>query len=892
MSLHNLSYLLHPSSVAVIGASNRPGSLGLVVTQNLMRGGFAGPILPLNPHEKEIAGLQAFDSVASLPQAPELAVVCTPPATVPNIIGELSARGTKVAVVMTSGLANVMDATGQSCQTVMLSNARASRMRILGPNCLGVLSAASRLNASFAHIDILPGKIAFVAQSGAFCASVLDWAGANKVGFSHVVSLGDLADIDFGDMLDYLGSDADTEAILLYIESIGAGRAREFMSATRAAARNKPVIAIKAGRAAEGQRAAHSHTGALAGNDLAYDAALHRAGVLRVQDMGELFDAAETLTRSRAYRGDRLAIVTNGGGPGVLATDALIAAGGRLADLSPETLQRLDKVLPATWSRGNPVDIIGDALGKRYADTLGAVIADQSVDAVMVLSVPTALASSAEAAQSVIEVLQESKLPVFTCWLGQAHADPARNLLRQAGLATYATPEAAVGAFMHTVRHHQDQIALTQVPHSEPIVIPIQGGDISDLIITRLRDGATMLSEVDSKMMLAAYGIPIAETRIAGGVDDAIEMASAIGYPIAIKIVSPQISHKSEVGGVALNIDSPDSLRAAIQGMRDRVAHRRPDATIVGFAVQQMLRRPGAHELIVGSAVDPIFGPVILFGQGGTAVELIGDRAVALPPLNEPLASDVISRTRVYKLLRGYRDRPPADIHAIERTLIQVSQMVIDHPEIVELDINPLLADEHGVVALDARVRIAHADRDHDRLSIRPYPKELEEVITLRDGRTLLARPIRPEDHRAHEQFLARLTPEDMRSRFLATIRKLDPSQTARLTQIDYDREMAFIAISQPSSAESETLGVVRAVADPDNASAEFAIVVRSDSKARGLGFALMQKIIRYCRQRSTRELVGELFMQNHAMLQLARDLGFEEEPDVPNHLVRLRLRL
>jgi len=891
MSIENLTYLFRPTSVAVIGASNRPASIGHVVTRNLLHGGFEGSVLPVNPRESEIAGLQTYKDIQGLPVTPELAVVCTPPHTVPTIIEELGARGTKVAVVMTAGLANAKDEQGRSCQEKMLNSARKHRIRVLGPNCVGVLSAESHLNASFAHVDILPGRIAFVSQSGALCASVLDWARSNQVGFSHVVSLGDLADIDFGDMLDYLGCDANTMAILLYIESIGGGRAREFMSAARGAARNKPIIAVKTGRAAEGQRAARSHTGALAGNDMVYDAALQRAGVLRVYEIGDLFDAAETLARSRPYRGDRLAIITNGGGPGVLATDVLVACGGQLAELAAQTITRLSEILPPTWSHGNPVDIIGDALGERYMNAIKAVADDRGVDAVLVLNVPTALASSEEAANSVVQATKDCAVPVFTCWLGQSNADPGRTTLRESGLPTYATPEDAVRAFMHTVQHHRNQTALIQVPTSAPSEFSPRLAEARQLIRNRLQRGVETLSEVDAKSVLSAYSIPVVETLVAERLDQVLEIADRLGYPVAVKVVSPQITHKSDVGGVALNIDTADALRTAIQSLRDRVAKRLPEASIAGFAVQKMVERPRAHELILGAAVDPIFGPVILFGQGGTAVEVIGDRAVALPPLNMHLAEDLISRTRVYKLLKGYRDRPAANLKAIATTLVQVSQLIIDHSEIIELDVNPLLADEHGVIALDARIRIAAANAD-ERLAIRPYPKDLEETIALRDGRRLLARPIRPEDQPAHERFIASLSPEDMHSRFFSAIRKLDPSQMARLTQIDYDREMAFIAVPDESGPDPDTLGVVRAIADPDNIRAEFAIVVRSDSKAQGVGYALMNKIIRYCRQRGTHELAGEVLAQNSSMLQLAAELGFEMESDRANSTVHLRLQL
>ena len=893
MSIQNLSYLFHPRSVAVVGASNRPFSIGSVVMRNLLRGGFEGPILPVNPKEQAVAGVFAYNRIESLPLSPDLAVICTPAPTVPDIIDELGRRGTKSAVVITAGLRQEKDASGRTYQELMLDRAAAHHVRLLGPNCVGIIAAEKKLNASFVHIDTLPGKIAFVAQSGALCSSVLDWAWANRVGFSYFVSLGDIADIDFGDVLDYLGGEANTQAILLYIESIGTGRAREFMSAARAAARNKPVIVVKAGRVAEGQRAAHSHTGALAGSDVVYDAAIRRAGMLRVYEMRELFDAAETLARSRPHRGDRLAIVTNGGGPGVLATDALIARGGRLAELSDETYERLDKVLPPTWTRGNPVDLIGDARGDRYAQALKIVMQDMGVDAVLVMNVPTAMLAPEDAARSVIGAVADTTLPLFTNWLGQAHAEPARALFRQAGLPTYPTPDNAVRAFMHVVHFYRNQQALMQTPPSAPADFTPQLDEARRLIRKRLAEGAETLSELDSKLILSAYGIPVVETRIATSTEEAIAAAEQMGYPVVVKLLSPQVTHKSDVGGVVLDIQNRDSLKAAVEAMRVRVAKLRPDATIAGFTVQPMIRRPRAHELILGASVDPIFGPVILFGQGGTAVEIVADRAVALPPMDMALARDLISRTRVAQLLRGYRERPAANLPAIELTLVKVAQLVIDHAEIIELDVNPLLADERGVMAVDARVRIAHAKvSGPDRLAIRPYPKELEEMVTLRDGAKLLARPIRPEDQPAHQRFIARLTPEDIHSRFLGTVRSLEASQMARLTQIDYDREMAFIAVRDAPGGESETLGVVRTVTDPDNQRAEFAIVVRSDTKARGLGFALMQKMIRYCRTRGTREIVGEILPENAAMLQLARDLNFVLCEDPGERLVHVHLAL
>lgn len=893
MSIRNLDSMFRPRSVAVIGASNRPLSVGNVVMRNLLRGGFKGAILPVNPREQAVAGVLAYNDVASLPVVPDMAVICTPPRTVPQLIHELGARGTKSAVTLTAGLARERNESGKTLQEAMLDNAKPHLMRILGPNCVGLILPHIGLNASFAHVEALPGKIALVSQSGALCTSILDWARSNDIGFSCFVSLGDIADVDFGDVLDYLGSDAETSAILLYMESIGSDEARKFMSAARAAARNKPVIAVKSGRMAEGAKAAASHTGALAGSDDVYDAALRRAGILRVYEVSELFDAAETLARARPIKGDRVAIVTNGGGPGVLATDALVEGGGRLAEFAQDTIIALNGILPATWSHGNPVDIIGDATGERYAKALDIVLKDSGVDAVLVLNVPTAISSSEEAARHVVEVVRHAIMPVLTSWMGKDGVAGARDVLRAANVPTYEAPHEAVRAFLHMVTNERNHESLMQAPPSAPQEFTPDKATAERIIRGALSRGIEFLSEVDAKAVLAAYGVNVVETRIASTADDAVKHANDIGYPVAIKILSPDITHKSDVGGVALNLESPDDVANAAKMMRKRAAALRPDAQIAGFTVQSMVRRPRAHELIVGMTTDRIFGPVILFGQGGTAVEIVADRSTALPPLNMTLARDMVSRTRVAKLLGGYRDRPAADMDAICLTLMQTAQLAADLPQIAELDINPLIADENGVIAVDARIRVLSTDlHGPERFAIRPYPAELEEMIELRGGRRILARPIRPEDQPAHEQFVARLTQEDIRNRFFGVIRQLQASQMARLTQIDYDREMAFVATTLDGRCEGETVGVVRIIADPDNITAEFAIIVRSDLKGHGLGEALMQKMIRYCHDRGTSELAGEVLRGNEAMLAFVEKLGFEiQETDDETVKVRLLLR-
>ncbi|HEX6137273.1 MAG TPA: bifunctional acetate--CoA ligase family protein/GNAT family N-acetyltransferase [Casimicrobiaceae bacterium] len=890
MTVRNLEFFFRPRSVALVGASDRPGSVGATILRNLVSGGFAGPVMPVNPRHRELAGMNVHASVADLPLTPELAVVCTPAPTVPGLIAELGARGTKAVVVITAGLGARTPDGATTLKEAMLAAARPHLLRILGPNCIGVLAPGIGLNASFAHVDALPGNVAFVSQSGALVTAVLDWTKSRGIGFSKFVSIGDSADVDFGDLIDHLASDPETSAILLYIESIHA--ARKFMSAARAAARNKPVIAVKAGRVAEGAKAAASHTGALAGADDVYDAAIRRAGMLRVLTTEDLFDAVETLARARPLAGDRLAIVTNGGGPGVMATDALVLGRGRLASFATQTIERLNAVLPATWSHGNPVDIGGDAPVARYVEALRILLAAPECDGVLFLHCPTAIVPSAAIAAALAPIAQQSARAVFACWLGADSVRQARQIFSSAGIPDYDTPESAVRAFLQSVEYRRNQELLLEVPPARTAGFAHDRERARDAVQRALRLGRKILSEADSKSVLAAYGVPIVATRIAADADDAVRSANELGYPVALKILSPQITHKSDVGGVVLDLETADAVAAAARAMHERVHRSRPDATLAGFTVQSMVRRPDAHELIVGVTTDPVFGPVILFGAGGKAVEVVADRAVGLPPLNAVLARDIVSRTRVAKLLAGYRDRPAADVDAIGETLLRISDLVADIPEVAELDINPLLADERGVVALDARIVVGEArEPGVARFAIKPYPAELEEWIEWHGSKVLL-RPIRPEDGAQHGAFLRALQPDDVRHRVFIRTRELGPTQLGRLTQIDYDREMAFVAVTEPAAGRAETLGIVRAIADPDNGVAEFAIIVRSELKGRGLGTILLRKLIDYLRERGTRWLEGEALADNERVLALVRRYGFTRTPSTDGSTVTLRLAL
>jgi len=876
MSIRNLDQLLDPSSVAVFGASARTGSVGATVWNNLRSGGFKGPIHAVNPRHRTLDGETVYASAADLPSAPDLAVICTPAAVVPGLIRELAARGTRAAIVLTAGL----DAAQRKA---MLDAARPSLLRILGPNCIGMLSPHLGLNASFAHTSAAAGELAFVSQSGALVTAMLDWARARAIGFSHFVSLGEHADVDFGDMLDYLASDPKTRAILLYIESIEAPR--KFMSAARAAARNKPVIVVKAGRSVQGQKAAASHTGALAGSDLVYDAAITRAGMLRVDTLQQLFLAAETLTRFRTNPSDRLTILTNGGGAGVMAADAAENAGIELSTLGADTLAALDAVLPANWSHGNPVDIIGDAPVARYVQTLEALQQDPQAGAILFIHAPTAIVPSQQIAQALLPLVDARQPRILSCWLGEAAVAQARQIFQDAGIASYGTPEEAVSAFAMLVRYRRNQAQLLEAPASlaggaATTAAPDRAA-IDALLESALAQGQQMLTEPQAKAVLEACRIPVVATRIVtADPDQAASAAQAIGFPVVLKILSNDISHKSDVGGVVLDLAHAAAVRDAASSMLARVAADQPQARVDGFTVQAMVRVAHARELIVGASIDAVFGPVILFGSGGTSVEVVADRAIALPPLNRRLARALVRNTRVARLLDGFRDTPAADLDALDDVLVAVSQLMADHPQITELDINPLILGPQGAIALDARIRVdGRRAGGAKHFAIKPYPAQLVEQIEWQ-GRSLQVRPIRPGDEAQHLAFLSQLDPEDVRMRVFYSRRSIEPSELARLTQIDYEREIAFIAETTGPDGSTQTLAVARAVSDPDNISAEFGIVVRSDIKGQGLGRLMMDKLIRTLRAQGTQRLVATVLQDNKRMLALQRDLGFVEVRD------------
>ncbi|MCC6780878.1 MAG: bifunctional acetate--CoA ligase family protein/GNAT family N-acetyltransferase, partial [Hyphomicrobiales bacterium] len=878
---YRLDKLFAPRSVALVGASPRATSVGRAVLTNLRRAGFEGTIHLINPHYDEIDGVHAVSSIAALSRSPDLMVIAAPPPAVPGLVAEAGARGAAAAIIITSGLGHGPDSLAAAAEQA----ARASGVRLVGPNCLGVLVPRAGLNASFTVRTPVAGDLAVISQSGAITAGLVEWSVAHGLGFSAVVSLGDMIDVDFGDLLDFFALDGGTRAILLYIEAVS--NARKFMSAARAAARIKPVVVIKSGRQALGAKAAQTHTGALAGSDAVYDAAFRRAGLLRVIDLDELFAAAETLGRVKPFPGKRLAVLTNGGGIGVLAVDRLADLGGTLAAISAPTMQRLDAVLPPIWSHSNPVDIAGDADAQRYTAAFEHLLEDPENDAVLVMNVPTALASAEDAAASVASVARAYRerivrpKPIFAVWVGSS--SDVTDMFERAGIPSYSTESDAVQGFMHLVRYRESLDALMATPPSLPRDykpdVAVARAVVAQAV-ARLPTGArAWLDPVEITHLLSAYQLPVAPAVLARDPDEAVAAAAPLlrqGAVVA-KILSPDIVHKSEVGGVRLNLTSAETVREAVTGILARAAELRPDARITGVTLHPMVVRPRARELIAGVADDPTFGPVIVFGAGGTAVEVVADKALALPPLDLVMARDLIARTRVARVLRAYRDVPAVDLDGLSFLLVKLAQLAADLPEVRELDLNPVLADENGLIAVDARVAVAAVESQrgpfgHPRLAIRPYPQEWERRTALKDGAPILVRPVRPEDEPLYAPFFAAVTAHDLRLRFFAPVKDFGHTFVARLTQIDYARAMAFVALDATSG---QLLGVVRLHADANYESGEYAVLVRSDLKGRGLGWLLMGMIIEYARSEGLARIEGQVLNENTTMLEMCRELGF-----------------
>jgi acetyltransferase len=893
MSAHYLQRLFAPGTVALVGASERTGSLGRDVFENLIAGGFHGEIVPVNPKHTQVLGLKCYASLAAVGKPLDLAVVATPAAAVPTVLDDAAKAGVRHAVVLAAGFGET-GSKGKELEARLREQARRLAIRMIGPNCLGLMRPGIGLNATFARTGARPGPIALVSQSGAVCTALIDWAWAAGVGFSSVVSMGAAIDLDIGEILDYLLYDHDTHSILLYLE--GVREARRFISALRAAARSKPIVVLKVGRHLSGQRAALSHTGSMVGNDAVFEAVLRRSGVVRARTYPDLFAAARMLATDRLPAGDRLAIVTNGGGPGVMAADACVDAHVSLAALGEATLGKLNALLPPNWSHANPIDILGDATLDRFNGALEAVLADPQVDGVLAMFCPQALVTAREVASGLLPRIEATTKPVLTAWLGEHDVRAGRELIEAAGMPAFSAPESAVAAFGTLAEYQRAQQLLLEVPSPLASTAPTRCDEAQALFESIAAASRTLMTEPESKQLLACFGIPTPRTVIATTADEAAAAASSVGYPVALKILSPDIAHKSDIGGVKLNVRDAAAVRAEFAALVSAAHTLRPAPRITGIVVQPMVQKRFGREISIGVATDAVFGPVISFGAGGVAVELLADNAIGLPPLSVRLAEEMIDRTRIARLLAAYRHIPAADRTAIVNVLLAVSDMVVQCPWVQELDINPLVVDADGAAALDARVvidpRRKTADARYSHMAIHPYPSRYERAEVLGDGERLLVRPIRPEDARMELAFVEGLSDQTRYLRFFSSKQTLSPKMLARLTQVDYDNELALVAV-RSAVPQDEIIAVARYVPMPDGRTCEFAITIADRWHGKGLGTLLMRRLVAAARDSGYTTMFGQILAVNEKMLRLARNLGFAIGADPEDRsIVEARLPL
>jgi acetyltransferase len=872
----------------LFGASDKQDSVGGVVFRNLLTSGFKGRIFAINPKRDEVQGQKAFSSLEEIDEVVDLAVVATPAKSIPGIVEECGEHGVKMMLILSAGFRET-GAEGRRLEDQVTQLVRRHGIRLMGPNCLGIIRPDRGLNITFGNNNAQPGSLAFVSQSGAICTAILDWAEKNDIGFSAVVSTGIAADLDFGDYLDFLVSDPATKAILLYIEGIN--DSRRFMSSLRAAARIKPVIALKVGRHAAGAEASMSHTGALVGSDEVFAAALSRSGVLRVETVGQLFSAAKALS-STNYRGqsERLVIITNGGGPGVMAADRATDHDIELSSLSAETMAALDEVLPSVWSHGNPVDIIGDAPPDRYEQALDICLKDPGVDGAIVILTPQAMTEPTAVAEAVLKSAAKTGKPIMTSWMGGKQVEGARRLFSDAHLPDFRTLEHAVDAFSYLARYNKNQRLLLQTPGGLPRGHEVPDREGARLIIEAvLTEQRRVLTEPESMAVLNAFRIPTVRNGIARSGNESLVIAESIGFPIAMKVLSTDISHKSDVGGVRLNINSAQEVRGAYRQLIDDVKRHVPDADVSAVTIEKMYRSPNGRELMIGVIRDPVFGPVISFGSGGTTVEVMGDSAVSLPPLNRRLAIDLINRTKVSKMLGKFRQMPAVDIDQLVSVLLNVSAMACELPWLQEMDINPLIIDENGLVAVDARIVVDYPTPSTDRyhhLAIHPYPTHFVKKIQLNDGTDITIRPIRPEDAEMEAKFVRELSNEAKYFRFMNSFHELSQEMLVRFTQIDYHNEMALIAVKTDSQGE-EQIGVARYSTNVDKTSCEFALVVSDKWQSRGIAHHLMKDLMEIAHDRNLETMEGQVLRENSKMLELVASLGFQVRNDAEDNTIK-----
>jgi len=871
MSTHNLNRLFNPKGVAVIGASERQGSVGCAIMKNLMTGNEKFTVFPVNPRHKHLFGRSSFSRIQDIEETVDMAVIATPIRMVPDLLKDCGQKEVAGAVVVSSG-GRETGATGQAMEERILAAARRSDLRIIGPNCLGIINTAISLNASFAHLAPLPGNIAFLSQSGAVCTSVLDLAFRKHVGFSYFASLGSMVDVDFADMIDYLGSQRTVGSILMYMESIS--NIRNFMSAARAVSRVKPIIVLKSGRSLAGAKAAASHTGVMAGEDALYDTAFQRAGILRVTEFEELFDCAEYLAKQPRPKGCGLTIITNAGGPGIMAADALASFDLEPARMSQATLDRLDAILPGNWSRGNPVDILGDTPATTYVETVKICNEDPETDALLLICSPAGTMDTRALAELLIPCLREVSCPVFTAWIGGKNVAGARQVFNQAGIVTYDSAERAVRAFKNLYEYGKNIERLTQIPIRTDTRLIIHRETAGSIICTALAEKNTCLLENTAKALLDAYGIPVNDTRIADTEEAALKMAEQTGFPVVLKICSKDIPHKSDCDGVALDLKTGRDVVTAYRRIMDTARQHFPDAFISGVTVQAMQERADV-ELIIGARKDPQFGPVIVFGMGGVLTEVFRDISMGLPPLNRMLADHLIGKTRIASVLKGFRNIRPIDMAQLEELLIRTGRLVTDFPEIQALDINPLMVKNGMLTAVDARVFIAPATVPSPmHLIISSYPWQYETRGETVDGQRFFIRPIRPSDADLLIEHFHSLSSQSRYMRFFSPLKELSKDMLIKLTQIDYDREIALVALMGKNDRQTMA-GVSRIIVFPDQTQAEFAIAVSDQWQGKGIGSSLLTQCLKAARQMGIRRVMGVVLSENTQMLKLGKKLGF-----------------
>ena len=870
MGQYNLDRIFKPHHVAVVGASEKTGTIGNALMKNLIDGGFSGTILPVNPNYKTMHGYECLGSVSELEMGTDLAIIATPIHTVTDIVTECVEKKVGAAIIISAGGREVGE-QGSEIEEKIRKIAYDGGLRIVGPNCLGIIRPGVNLNATFASEMPVAGNLAFVSQSGAICTAILDLALNERIGFSHFVSTGSMVDVDFGDMIDYLGNESSVKSILLYIESLT--NFRKFMSAARSVSRVKPIIVLKSGRSAAGAKAAASHTGAMAGEDAVYDAAFKRAGIVRVETIEELFDCAELMSKQPRPRSSRLAIVTNGGGPGVMATDALAKYGQEPAPLGPETMQALDAFLPSFWSRSNPIDILGDASPERFAQTLDVCFNAKNLDGVLVILAPQALTSPIAVAQKLVSVMKGRKYPVFTSWMGGKTIASAVELLNEAGIPTYNTPERAVRAFLYMVEYSKNLETLLEIPPKLTRQIMVDQDKAGKLITDATTE--EFMPESDSKELLAAYGLPVIRTEIAKTKAVASRIGKEMGYPLVMKIHSPDITHKTDAGGIRLDLRSDADVCNAYAQIMSSVQNFKPDARIEGVTLQPYFSNPD-FEILLGAKRDANFGPVILFGMGGIYTEVLKDRALGLPPMNRLLARRLMQQTKAYTLLKGYRNRPAADMEQLEEMIIRLSQLLIDFPEIAELDMNPVLIKEGNAIAVDARILVSPLDTPSSlHLVISPYPEDEESHMVSVDGGRVFVRPVKPEDAPLFQELFKVLSPTTIYYRFFGILKELNPEMLARFTQTDYDREVALVAMDEDWETD-RMLGVARIIGDPDGKTGEFSVLVGDAWQGKGIGSNLLERCLSIAQKRGFKTVHGIVLNENRNMIALGKKLGFE----------------